>query len=207
MSHSSALNPPQVEHDVAAIAEALAGPGACLIAGFPAPPLAAALREDLQRLQAEGALHTAGIGRADGHRQRGDLRGDRTLWLDDERCGAAARTYLGQLDALRLGLNRALFLGLRETEAHYALYAPGARYMRHRDRFRDSDARVVTVVGYLNPDWRVADGGELRLYDDDGRHRDIPPHDATSLCFLSEREHEVLVTHRPRMSIAAWLRR
>ncbi|PJK09939.1 2OG-Fe(II) oxygenase [Lysobacteraceae bacterium NML08-0793] len=197
---------PRTRFEPSTIADALAGVGACLIEGFPAPPLDAQLRADLSGLAKNGLLKPAAIGRAGNHQERRDLRGDSTLWLDDPRCGEAARQYLEQLDALRQSLNQLLFLGLKEAEAHYALYPPGARYTRHRDRFRDSDARVVTVVSYLNPDWQNDDGGQLRLYQSAG-HVDTLPHAATTLCFLSELEHEVLPARRERLSIAAWLRR
>jgi SM-20-related protein len=72
---------------------------------------------------------------------------------------------------------------------------------------RDSDARVISAVYYLNENWREADGGALRLYLDDGAARDIYPHAGSLLLFLSARfEHEVLPATRDRMSIASWLR-
>jgi len=112
---------------------------------------------------------------------------------------------------LREQLDRELFLGLRELEAHYALYPPGARYARHRDRFRDDDARVLSAVLYLNDDWNEADGGALRLYFDTGvstPYRDIAPHAGTLVLFLSaEFDHEVLPATRERLSVAAWFRR
>lgn len=207
MLHSEILSLPRISFEPAAIADALADSGACLIEGFPSPELTAQLRTELLRLAQSGLLRPAAIGRAASHQARRDIRGDSTLWLDDPRCGDAARQYLEQLEILRQSLNRLLFLGLKEAEAHYALYPPGARYARHRDRFRDSDARLITVVSYLNtPDWQADDGGQLRLYRSDG-HVDTLPHAATTLCFLSEFEHEVLPARRERLSIAAWLRR
>ena len=140
-----------------------------------------------------------------GHGLRTDIRGDSTLWLDDARAGAVAATYLAALDALRVALNRRLFLGLDEVEAHYAAYPAGARYAKHRDRFRDSDLRVVSFVTYLNPDWRDEDGGALRLSLAAGEI-DIVPRSG-SVCFLSELEHEVLPATRERNSIAGWMRR
>jgi SM-20-related protein len=104
-------------------------------------------------------------------------------------------------------LNRELMLGLVECESHYAVYPPGAGYTRHLDRLRDSDARVVSAVFYLNEAWRAADGGALRLYLADGSSRDILPHAGTLLLFLSAQfEHEVLPATRERMSIACWMR-
>ena len=76
--------------------------------------------------------------------------------------------------ALRDALNRRLLLGLHELEAHYALYPAGAHYDRHRDRFRDDDARVLSAVLYLNRDWTEADAGALRLYLPDGSHQRHP---------------------------------
>ena len=90
-------------------------------------------------------------------------------------------------------------------EAHYAAYPAGARYAKHRDRFRDSDLRVVSFVTYLNPDWRDEDGGALRLSLAAGEI-DIVPRSG-SVCFLSELEHEVLPGTRERNSIAGWMRR
>jgi SM-20-related protein len=45
-------------------------------------------------------------------------------------------------------LKGALSLGIEEVEAHYACYAPGVDYARHVDRFRDDDARVISLVLY-----------------------------------------------------------
>ncbi len=192
--------------DEAALAAALASSDACLIRGFPDAAAGSALRDDALRLHRDGALAEAAVGRGTSRSQRTDIRGDRTLWLDDPRCGPAARAHLHALDALRIALNRALYLGLQSQEAHFALYPPGAGYARHRDRFRDSDARVVSLVSYLNPAWDEADGGQLRVYLRDGP-ADIAPLAGTTVCFLSELEHEVLPARRERLSIAAWLRR
>ena len=192
------------DHD--ALADALAGRGACRILGLPDAVSTRALRDDLLRLADAGELVSAATGRGAGRALQPALRGDRTLWLDDPRCGAAAGEFLGELDQLRIALNERLFLGLTEVEAHYARYEPGTGYARHRDRFRDSDARVVSLVGYLNDDWSDSDGGALRLHFDDGAI-DIPPLGGTAICFRSELDHEVLPAMRERLSIAAWFRR
>ena len=196
---------PEVDASADAIADALAMHGACVIPAFPDAALVQALREDAQRLQRAGMLSPAAVGRAGTRGLRGDIRGDATLWLDDARCGDPARGYLALLDALRVALNERLFLGLAEVEAHYASYPPGAGYARHRDRFRDDDARVVSLVSYLNPHWLPGDGGELRLHRGDACVDVIPRNG--SVCFVSELEHEVLAAHRERFSIAAWMRR
>ena len=196
---------PVIATNADAIAAALHAHGACFMPALPDLALAAALRADLLRLRDEGALDAASVGRAGSHALRREIRGDATLWLDDARCGEAASAYLAALDTLRVELNHRLFLGLDEVEAHYAAYPPGTGYTRHRDRFHDDDARVLSLVTYLNPDWRDDDRGALRLHRDDGVV-DIVPRSG-SVCFLSEHEHEVLPARLERFSIAAWFRR
>ena len=139
--------------------------------------------------------------------ERSDLRGDRTKWLHTSDASFAQRAYFDAMNALRVDLNRELMLGLDELEAHFAMYAPGAHYARHRDRFRDDDARVLSSVLYLNQDWLESEGGALRLYLHD-RHLDIYPSAGKLVLFLSaDFEHEVLPATRDRLSIAGWFRR
>ena len=197
---------PKVAATADAIASALRTHGACRIAGFPQDGDVIALRADLQRLQGDHALRAAQVGRGDGRALRIGVRGDATLWLDDLRCGDAARAYLQALAKLRAELNERLYLGLTGVEAHYAAYPPETGYARHRDRFRDSDARVVSVVSYLNDDWLDTDGGALRVHCDGG-DVDVAPIGGSSVCFLSELEHEVLPARRERLSIAGWMTR
>lgn len=215
LHYDTGMSPiPMLEADVfrrepARLATALRDHGLCIVSGWPDAGLTAALRADLLRLQALGALSPAAVGRGGTHGLRSDIRGDCTLWLDDPRCAEAAGTFLAELDHVRTALNRHLFLGLVEFEAHYAVYPPGQGYARHRDRFRDSDLRTVSWVSYLNDDWESDDGGALRLYPQepmDERAIEVPPK-GVSVCFLSEIEHEVLPARRQRLSIAGWLRR
>lgn len=190
----------------AAIAETLAGHGACRIVGLLAPAQLQALRADLLHLRDGGALQPASVGHDATRSLHPDIRGDSTLWLHDPRCADAARDFLATLDGLRGELNRSLYLGSQEVEAHYASYPAGSAYARHRDRFSDSDARVLSWVTYLNDSWRDADGGALRLHFE-SRVIDVLPQAGTSVCFRSEIEHEVLPATRERLSIAAWFRR
>lgn len=189
------------------IAEALAGAGWCVVDGWLDAAAVSALATACRAHAAAGRLAPARVGREGTRHHAPAVRGDRTRWLDgDDPVDALA---LGALESLREALNRALFLGLRRVEAHFALFPPGAGYARHRDRFRDDDARVVSAVAYLNADWRDDDGGALRIHPADGGPPvDVAPLGARLALFRSDTiEHEVLPAHRERLSIAAWLRR
>ena len=166
-----------------------------------------ALRAEARRRDAAGEFHAAGIGRGQSRVERRDVRGDRTLWLDERVYCAAESPLWMALAALRAALNQTLFLGLDAFEGHYALYPPGAFYRRHRDRFRDDDARVISCVLYLNEAWSAGDGGALRMHLPEGAH-DILPRGGTLVCFVSEQfEHEVLPSTRERLAITGWFRR
>lgn len=187
-------------------ADQLRRQGICVVATLFPENLLQALRDETMALAAAGELRPAVTGR-EAKRKLGALRGDDTLWLDSPARGTAGGDFLSALGTLRVDLNRQLMLGMETIEAHYALYPPGAGYVRHRDRFRDDDARVLSLVCYLNPDWPEDAGGALRLHLPEGAI-DIAPRMGTTVMFLSDEiEHEVLPATQPRLSIAAWFLR
>lgn len=174
--------------------------------GFFPAGLLLELLEEVRRHESASSLSHAFTGRKES-RILSSTRGDSTLWLDDPRCGDASKSFLLALDALRKELNRSLMLGLETVEAHYAVYPAGTSYARHRDRFRDDDTRVLSMVCYLNQNWPNDAGGDLRLYLPDGPIN-IAPGMGTSVFFLSDEiDHEVLPATQTRYSIAAWFRR
>lgn len=186
--------------------------GWCIVDGFMADVDVAALAAECRALNAASRLKPAAIGRGGTRRHEPALRGDRTLWLDRQAPTPAQANYWSRMQALQRALNRALLLGLNELEAHYAIYPPGTAYARHRDRFRDDDARVVSSVLYLNAEWNDGDGGALRIHLDHPRAPslclDVAPRGGTLALFLSaDFEHEVLPAARERLSIAGWFRR
>lgn len=195
---------PQIDNLDTAVS-ALADRGWQIWPDFLPAAAVAALAEDCRRRDTEGELRSAATGRAS-VRTASDIRGDRTRWFDETALTAAQETYWRAMQGLRGALNRRLLLGLESLEAHYALYPPGTGYARHRDRFRDNDARVLSSVFYLNADWQPDDGGALRLHLPEGPH-DVTPAGGTLALFLSaDIEHEVLPARRERLSIAGWFR-
>lgn len=173
------------------------------------PILARALRREARDRDQRGEFCEAAIGRHASLQQNEFVRRDRTLWLDSSTL--AQLRLLEELEQLRVEINRALFLGLFDLEAHFALYPPGGFYKRHLDAFRGDNPRVVSVVLYLNPRWRPDHGGCLRIWphpDAATPVLDVAPRAGTLVCFLSERiPHEVLAAHADRISIAGWFRR
>jgi SM-20-related protein len=169
------------------------------------------LAAECRALYAAGQLSPAAVSRGNARSEHTHIRGDRTRWFDSTALAPAQSLYWRRMEELRIDLNRTLLLGLEDLEAHYALYPAGTRYARHRDRFRDDDARMLSSVLYLNPAWRCEDGGALRLYM--GAHAqnpyvDIYPSSGTLVLFLSaDFDHEVLPATRERLSIAGWFRR
>jgi len=168
----------------------------------------ARFRRQLRYRHKQGTFRDAAVGRAASKTRVKAVRGDRLCWLDVSRSRGMERDWLGWIDAFQEQLNRALYLGLRRWEGHYAIYPSGAHYERHVDRFRDDDARVVSTVLYLNPRWQDDWGGQLRLFPDTGPPQMVPPAPGRLVCFMSDQlPHEVIRTEHERLSVVGWFRR
>lgn len=176
---------------------------------FLAPDMVASLRNEALQLWEQGAFAAAGIGRGAGRHP--EIRGDQVLWLDAALTPVAQRFVQQELEALRLAINQATYLGLHEFEGHFAVYPSGSHYARHLDQFRQGGERLVSLVLYLNKGWEHGDGGELCLYMDDSQSPatvTIEPRAGSLVCFLSERiPHEVKPARRERLSLTGWFRR
>ncbi|MBZ2188204.1 2OG-Fe(II) oxygenase [Alcanivorax sp. JB21] len=183
--------------------------GYAVVPDYLPPRLAGALRREAIRRDRRHEFALAAIGREDQRQQDASVRRDRTCWLTGD--SPAQQALHADLEQLRQGINRALFLGLFDLEAHFAIYHPGAFYRRHLDAFQGNNARIVSMVLYLNPGWVPADGGCLRLWPSPRARRpafDVAPVSGTLVCFLSEQiPHEVLPAFSDRLSIACWFRR
>jgi SM-20-related protein len=173
---------------------------------FLAPAEISALTECAQLRRARGDFTAARIGIHASLQRREEIRGDSICWIVPPLL-PAEDGLLQALEILRRRLNRDAWLGLFDLELHYAWYPAGARYERHVDQPRGRMQRQVSVLLYLNVGWTPAAGGELRIYDAAGGHRDIEPLAGRLVCFLAPgREHAVMTTHRDRLSISGWFR-
>jgi SM-20-related protein len=190
-----------------AIVESIAHDGYAVVPHALPDALARRLLDSARLRDGRGEFVAAGTGRGRAHAVRSAIRGDRICWLDASNADDVEARWLAQIESLRCAINAALAIGLFEFEGHYAIYPHGAGYARHRDRFLDDDARVLSTIAYLNFDWTPSDGGELRLYTGE-RAIDVPPRAGTFVAFLSERfEHEVRATRRERYAFTGWFRR
>jgi SM-20-related protein len=168
-------------------------------------------------LHEHGALREAKIGRRDTTDRNASIRTDHTRWLDDAPTDSVERAAVDAVFALRSRLNEALYIGAAHAELHFAHYEAGAFYKTHRDRFADNDARIISLVFYLNDDWPSDAGGELVLYEGGSdattsaplrELRRVSPRAGTMVAFRSEMfPHEVLPATRDRFSLTGWLRR
>jgi SM-20-related protein len=183
---------------------ALALDGWCVVDNLLTGSQTQALADECTAMHVAQLLVPARIGAG---RASSMLRGDATFWFMPGALSPPQQAFADRIDTLRIALNRDLMLGLVDEESHYAMYKPGMGYARHLDCLRNSDARVVSAVFYLNDLWQEAEGGALRLHLSDLCHRDFYPRAGCLLLFLSAQfEHEVLPATRHRMSIACWMR-
>ncbi|WP_223527344.1 2OG-Fe(II) oxygenase [Pseudomonas sp. BF-B-26] len=165
------------------------------------------LAAECRKRAAEGELAPAAVGRGSTSGIREGIRGDHIQWIEPGQA-LVCDSYLDLMDSLREAMNRGLFLGLEDFESHFALYPPGAFYLRHVDRFRDDDRRMVSAVVYLNDAWLPEYGGQLRMYLNESVEHDVVPTGGCLVVFLSgEVPHEVLPANRDRLSLTGWFRR
>jgi SM-20-related protein len=184
----------------------LSGDGISIRDQFLAPAQIRSLVECAQLRRARGEFDAARIGGSRSLQRRAEIRGDSTCWITAPLL-PAEQVLFEELERLRLALNREALLGLFELELHYAFYPPGAAYARHIDQPRGRAQRQVSLVLYLNEGWTPAAGGELRIFDTAGGHRDIEPIAGRLVSFLTPgREHAVLPTQSDRWSVSGWYR-
>lgn len=188
------------------IAERLGKTGYCVCPGFLSADSLRDTRGDLDRIKRAGHFHRAGVGQGRHLQSQNSVRRDEIFWLDRGLDNPIQELLWQKMDLLKRAFNRTLFLGLLNFEGHYAAYPEGGFYKRHRDCFRDDSDRMVSLVLYLNRDWKSHDGGRLRIFSEHS-HTDVDPVGGTMVCFMSrESEHEVLLSHEKRFSFTGWFK-
>ncbi|MBS1558460.1 MAG: 2OG-Fe(II) oxygenase [Bacteroidetes bacterium] len=147
----------------------------------------------------------AGIGQQHDKQINESIRGDYIRWLTKAEAPPSLQLYLERIDQLREFINQALFLSLKDAEIHQTIYPIGSFYKRHLDQFKKEDHRKLTIICYLNKNWKEEMGGQLRVYFQN-ETKDFFPLAGRLVCFRSDLlEHEVLPATHPRLSLTGWL--
>lgn len=155
--------------------------------------------------QHEQHFKKAGIGKNADLQINEAIRGDYILWLDKNTAPPSALVYLNRLQELIQHLNQTLFLSLKDYEVHMTVYPTGTYYKRHLDQFKKDDKRKLSVICYLNENWKEEHGGQLRIYTEENS-LDVLPLAGRLVCFRSDvLEHEVLPATRERLSLTGWI--
>ena len=168
--------------------------------------LAAQLKENLYGLYQDKLLLAAGTGNETivSHDQL--VRSDKIYWLDRKHGNIHENSFFDLMDSFVSYLNSTCYTGITGYEFHYTLYEEGSFYKKHLDQFKNNDSRQYSMIIYLNADWQENDGGELCIHHADSLQK-ISPDNGKSVFFKSsELVHEVLITHKPRLSITGWLK-
>ena len=193
---------------LAILANSLVERGYCILDDAIPADLLIKLVEQSRALDSDD-LELAGIGRDDLQQTNLQVRKNQIAWIisGEDDVSTAFHDWLATIQTY---LNRTLFMGLFDVEAHYARYRVGDFYKRHVDAFVGQSNRKLSVVFYLNDEWTEEDGGELWVYEDDMAKEPfehVLPKYGRLIAFLSERfPHEVRPSHKTRHSIAAWFR-
>jgi SM-20-related protein len=147
----------------------------------------------------------AGIGKSEERQINESIRGDFIQWIDPVKATPPIQAYLDKVLTLISHVNQTLFLSLKDFEIHMTIYPIGSYYKRHLDQFKKDDHRRLSMICYLNTNWSEEQGGQLRIYLNDG-FKDVLPIAGRLVCFRSDLlEHEVLPATRERLSLTGWL--
>ncbi len=173
---------------------------------FLSAALCAQLQNNIALLLAQQLLLPAGTGNALLPVHNIAMRGDMIYWLGRQHNNPYENAFLNLVDDFIGYLNATCYTGITGYEFHYAVYPGGTSYKKHLDQFKSNKGRQFTMIMYLNSNWQQADGGELCIHQN-GQQQNIAPMNGTGIFFKSsELEHEVLLSHKPRMSITGWLK-
>ena len=178
-----------------------------IVEHFVSQELAQHLVKRLLELKEQNLLKEAGIGNAAKLTKNTEIRSDAIYWLDRANNNEHENAFLDQIDAFVTYLNRSCYTGITGYEFHFALFDKGSFYRKHLDQFQDNSSRQFSMITYLNENWQPEDGGELCIYDGDETQKIAPTNRKTVFFKSNELVHEVLESHKPRLSVTGWLRR
>jgi len=187
------------------VADGIADEGYAVIDNFLSPAETEAILELDEFKTGMLQFKKAGIGQKQEKQINEGIRGDYIQWIDRTTASPALQVYLNKLNELISFVNQSLFLSLKDYEVHMTIYPAGSYYKRHLDQFKKDDHRKLSVICYLNKNWKEVEGGQLRIYLPEGAC-DVFPTAGRLVCFRSDQlEHEVLPATRERLSLTGWV--
>ncbi|MBK8600109.1 MAG: 2OG-Fe(II) oxygenase [Flavobacterium sp.] len=178
-----------------------------IVTEFISDDLAQHLRQNLVKLEDQKLLLAAGTGNETKFVRNKKVRSDVIYWLDKSHNNVYETAFLIHIEAFIQYLNESCYAGITSYEFHYSLYEKGSFYQKHVDQFQDNSSRAFSMICYLNENWKVEDGGELRIHQFNSNQHISPTQGKTVFFKSDELEHEVLITNKRRMSVTGWLKR
>ncbi|MEQ8628480.1 2OG-Fe(II) oxygenase [Ekhidna sp.] len=152
----------------------------------------------------EDEFDLAGIGSSSKNLKDTSIRGDFTYWLDKDRDEDLSLAF-EIIEETKDVLNRFCFLSLSGYEFHLAYYPEGTYYKKHLDQFQERSNRMISMIIYLNEGWKKGDGGELKIFKEDGEQIVDPVAGRCVMFKSADVPHEVMQTNVGRYSLTGWL--
>lgn len=133
------------------------------------------------------------------------IRSDFICWIDESK---SAKPFFTKINDFIEYLNKTCFAGIAAKEFHYAVYPKDSFYKKHLDTFQNDDKRTISIAFYLNEEWDITCGGELKLYLKDETISILPTFGKIALFDSKSIEHEVMpvLSDKKRFSITGWLK-
>ena len=178
-----------------------------MVENFIGTSLSKHLTDTILALHQKELLIPAGVGNIQKLQHNQLIRKDIIYWLDRKNNNIYENEFLTQIEAFICYLNESCFAGITGYEFHYSLYEKGAFYRKHLDQFQDNSSRQFSLISYLNLDWKIEDGGELCIYQENNIQKISPTNGKTIFFKSNELVHDVLTTQKQRLSITGWLKR
>lgn len=176
-----------------------------IIDNFLTPEVLFELKAFFKQKEVQDELDKAAIGATGDSKVINEVRGDYTYWLDKARDEKELQLF-ADLEEVKSMINRYCYLSLSDYEFHLALYPVGSFYKKHLDQFKGRNNRMISMIIYLNKNWKNGDGGELKIYPEGKEEQIIAPLENRCILFRSDiLFHEVLPTFKPRKSVTGWM--
>lgn len=167
------------------------------------------IHQSFSKYLGEDLFEQAGIGTLATYQINENYRSDQILWIDRHDCSDELKAYLNFISEDFIPkVNRELFTAIKDFEFMLAYYPSGGFYKMHLDQFKDRNNRILSMIIYLNDNWKEGDGGELVIYqnDEDKTRKVINPIGNRLAIFNSATIwHEVLPANKGRKSLTGWL--